>query len=44
MYDGFPKGVIIFIFTFVLDRSLHHLDLLNLRELPSDHEKAPKVT
>ena len=44
MYDGFPKGIIIFIFTLVLDRSLHHPDLLNSRELPSDHEKAPKVT
>lgn len=44
MDDGFPKGVIIFILTLVLDRSLHHLDLLNSRELPSDHEKAPEVT
>ena len=43
MYNAFPKGVIIFIFTLVLDRSLHHLDLLNSTELPYDHEEHPRL-
>lgn len=38
-----PKGIHHFFFTLVPDLSLYHLDLLNLRALPSDHEKAPGV-
>lgn len=34
IYDGFPKGVIIFTLTLVLDSSLHHLKLLNSKEFP----------
>lgn len=44
IYDGFPEGVISFTLTLVADPSLHYLDLLNSKELPSDHEKALKVT